>query len=111
MQDLYHLVSVWRSVNVCFHFLLPVSLQRNIFKSAVIFPRHVEGQKLDRTVWSLSTFHAYVSYHVKVGVSFASINVIPLEGKERERENRERSSRAEIIGMRSLFINNRNYTN
>jgi actin related protein 2/3 complex subunit 2 len=33
---------------------------------AVIFPRHVEGKKLDRTVWSLSTFHAYVSYHVKV---------------------------------------------
>lgn len=39
----------------------------SVFNSAVIFPRHVEGQKLDRTVWSLSTFHAYVSYHVKVG--------------------------------------------
>ncbi|GAU37560.1 hypothetical protein TSUD_153930 [Trifolium subterraneum] len=37
------------------------------FVTFVIFPRHVEGQKLDRTVWSLSTFHAYVSYHVKVG--------------------------------------------
>ena len=34
--------------------------------NAVIFPRHVEGKKLDHTVWSLSTFHAYVSYHVKV---------------------------------------------
>lgn len=34
--------------------------------NVVIFPRHVEGRKLDRTVWSLSTFHAYVSYHVKV---------------------------------------------
>lgn len=40
----------------------------SVFISAVIFPRHVEGQKLDRTVWSLSTFHAYVSYHVKVGL-------------------------------------------
>ncbi|CAK9143891.1 unnamed protein product [Ilex paraguariensis] len=36
------------------------------FVSFVIFPRHVEGKKLDRTVWSLLTFHAYVSYHVKV---------------------------------------------
>ncbi|KAG5108094.1 hypothetical protein JHK84_045001 [Glycine max] len=36
------------------------------FVTFVIFPRHVEGQKLDRTVWNLSTFHAYVSYHVKL---------------------------------------------
>ncbi|RVW48497.1 Actin-related protein 2/3 complex subunit 2A [Vitis vinifera] len=36
------------------------------FVTFVIFPRHVEGKKLDRTVWSLSTFRAYVSYHVKV---------------------------------------------
>ncbi|EXB56440.1 Actin-related protein 2/3 complex subunit 2 [Morus notabilis] len=35
------------------------------FVTIVIFPRHVEGRKLERTVWSLSTFHAYVSYHVK----------------------------------------------
>lgn len=37
-----------------------------VLNSAVILPRHIEGQKLDRTVWNLSTFHAYVSYHVKV---------------------------------------------
>ncbi|GMP71219.1 hypothetical protein CsSME_00029719 [Camellia sinensis var. sinensis] len=36
------------------------------FVSFVIFPRHVEGKKLDKTVWNLSTFHAYVNYHVKV---------------------------------------------
>lgn len=42
--------------------------------NAVIFPRHVEGKKLDRTVWNLSTFHAYVSYHVKVGLSFNLVN-------------------------------------
>ncbi|CAJ1942097.1 unnamed protein product [Sphenostylis stenocarpa] len=28
------------------------------------------GQKLDRTVWNLSTFHAYVSYHVKCSEGF-----------------------------------------
>uniref|UniRef100_A0A803KUD5 Arp2/3 complex 34 kDa subunit n=1 Tax=Chenopodium quinoa TaxID=63459 RepID=A0A803KUD5_CHEQI len=35
------------------------------FVSFVIFPRHVDIKKIDRTVWLLSTFHAYVSYHVK----------------------------------------------
>ncbi|XP_010519028.1 PREDICTED: actin-related protein 2/3 complex subunit 2A [Tarenaya hassleriana] len=40
------------------------------FVSFVIFPRHVEGTKLDRTVWNLSTFHAYVSYHVKCSEGF-----------------------------------------
>ncbi|KAD4586522.1 hypothetical protein E3N88_24123 [Mikania micrantha] len=36
------------------------------FVSFVISPRHVEGKKLDKTVWNLSTFHAYVNYHVKL---------------------------------------------
>ncbi|KAH9747030.1 actin-related protein 2/3 complex subunit 2A [Citrus sinensis] len=40
------------------------------FVTFVIFPRHVEGKKLDRTVWNLSTFHAYVSYHVKCSEGF-----------------------------------------
>ncbi|MQL83777.1 hypothetical protein Taro_016267 [Colocasia esculenta] len=40
------------------------------FVTFVIFPRHVEGGKLDRTAWSLSTFHAYVSYHVKCSEGF-----------------------------------------
>jgi actin related protein 2/3 complex subunit 2 len=40
------------------------------FVTFVIFPRHVEGKKLDRTVWNLSTFHAYVSYHVKFSEGF-----------------------------------------
>ncbi|XP_030481019.2 actin-related protein 2/3 complex subunit 2A isoform X1 [Cannabis sativa] len=40
------------------------------FITIVILPRHVEGKKLDRTVWSLSTFHAYVSYHVKCSEGF-----------------------------------------
>ncbi|KAK3189119.1 hypothetical protein Dsin_028680 [Dipteronia sinensis] len=40
------------------------------FVTFVIFPRHVEGKKLDRTVWNLSTFHAYVSYHIKCSEGF-----------------------------------------
>ncbi|KAK1368014.1 Arp2/3 complex 34 kDa subunit [Heracleum sosnowskyi] len=40
------------------------------FFTFVILPRHVEGKKLDRTVWILSTFHAYVSYHVKCSEAF-----------------------------------------
>ncbi|XP_075501980.1 actin-related protein 2/3 complex subunit 2A-like [Primulina tabacum] len=35
------------------------------FFSFVILPHHVEERKMDRTVWSLLIFHAYVSYHVK----------------------------------------------
>ncbi|XP_027346511.1 actin-related protein 2/3 complex subunit 2A [Abrus precatorius] len=49
----------------------PDALSANAgFVTFVIFPRHVEGQKLDRTVWNLSTFHAYVSYHVKCSEGF-----------------------------------------
>ncbi|GFS44741.1 arp2/3 complex, 34 kD subunit p34-Arc [Actinidia rufa] len=39
------------------------------FVSFVLFPRHVEGKKLDKTVWNFSTFHAYVNYHVKGEIS------------------------------------------
>ncbi|CAA7408658.1 unnamed protein product [Spirodela intermedia] len=40
------------------------------FVTFVILPSHVESGKLDRTVWCLSTFHAYVSYHVKSSEAF-----------------------------------------
>ncbi|KAJ7571030.1 hypothetical protein O6H91_01G145900 [Diphasiastrum complanatum] len=40
------------------------------FVTFVIFPRHVDGGKLDRVVWSLSTFYAYVSYHIKCSKAF-----------------------------------------
>jgi actin related protein 2/3 complex subunit 2 len=40
------------------------------FVSFVIFPRHVEGEKLDSIVWNLSTFYAYVSYHIKCSKAF-----------------------------------------
>ncbi|XP_057511233.1 actin-related protein 2/3 complex subunit 2A isoform X1 [Actinidia eriantha] len=40
------------------------------FVSFVLFPRHVEGKKLDKTVWNFSTFHAYVNYHVKCSEGF-----------------------------------------
>lgn len=35
------------------------------FICVVVCARHVEGKKLDITVWNLSTFHAYVSYQVR----------------------------------------------
>lgn len=31
-----------------------------------ISSRHVEGNRLDKTVWNLLNFNAYVRYHVKV---------------------------------------------
>jgi actin related protein 2/3 complex subunit 2 len=40
------------------------------FVTFVIYQRHVDGKKLDKTVWNLSTFHAYVSYHVKCSEGF-----------------------------------------
>lgn len=49
-----------------------------ILTAAVILPRHVEGKKMDRTVWILSTFHAYVSYHVKVRFLCSYISVVSL---------------------------------
>nr|CAD1834162.1 unnamed protein product [Ananas comosus var. bracteatus] len=49
----------------------PETLTANAgFVTFVVFPRHVEGKKLDKTVWSLLTFHAYVSYHVKCSEGF-----------------------------------------
>ncbi|RVW90059.1 Actin-related protein 2/3 complex subunit 2B [Vitis vinifera] len=36
------------------------------FVSFDIFSHHVEGKQLDKTVWSLLNFYAYVKYHVKV---------------------------------------------
>lgn len=36
----------------------------------MIIPRHVDARKLEKTVWCLSTFHAYVSYHVKASLRF-----------------------------------------
>lgn len=33
---------------------------------AEISARHIEGKKLDKTVWNLLNFYALVKYHVKV---------------------------------------------
>ncbi|KAG2308930.1 hypothetical protein Bca52824_028678 [Brassica carinata] len=35
------------------------------FVSFDITPRHVEGKRLDKTVWNLLNFYAYVKYHIK----------------------------------------------
>ncbi|KAJ9558837.1 hypothetical protein OSB04_013451 [Centaurea solstitialis] len=40
------------------------------FVSFEIFPRHVEGKKLDKTVWNLLNFNALVKYHVKCTKGF-----------------------------------------
>jgi actin related protein 2/3 complex subunit 2 len=61
-------------------FLHETILPHRLLICAVVYPRHVEGKKLDRTVWNLLTFHAYVSYHVKVRpfnlVSFVYIELL-----------------------------------
>lgn len=38
----------------------------NFFNVIDISPHHVEGKLLDKTVWSLLNFHAFVKHHVKV---------------------------------------------
>eukprot|EP00899_Mesostigma_viride_P008081 jgi/Mesvir1/17274/Mv07682-RA.1 len=35
------------------------------FISFVLFPRHVQGKLLETSLWSFSTFHTYISYHIK----------------------------------------------
>ncbi|KAH9308504.1 hypothetical protein KI387_036415, partial [Taxus chinensis] len=40
------------------------------FLSFVIFGHHVEGDKLDRAVWNLTSFHAYLNYHIKCSKGF-----------------------------------------
>jgi hypothetical protein len=41
-----------------------------------ISSRHVEGKKLDKTVWSLLNFYAYVKNHVKVILSIKVFSFI-----------------------------------
>lgn len=66
MQDLYLLVMSQESVASLSSTFHPHHDKFSCKNGAVIYPRHVEGKKLDRAVWNLSTFHAYVNYHVKV---------------------------------------------
>ncbi|XP_073053459.1 actin-related protein 2/3 complex subunit 2B [Primulina eburnea] len=40
------------------------------FVSFEITSRHIKGKKLDKTVWKLLNFHAFVNYHVKSTRSF-----------------------------------------
>ncbi|KAK8963758.1 Actin-related protein 2/3 complex subunit 2A [Platanthera guangdongensis] len=50
---------------------LPESVAANAgFVTFVIYPRHADERKLEKTAWSLSTFHAYVNYHVKCSEGF-----------------------------------------
>ncbi|GMH20822.1 hypothetical protein Nepgr_022664 [Nepenthes gracilis] len=75
------------------------------FVSFVILPRHVEGKKLERTVWNLSTFHAYVSYHVKCSEGFMHTRMRRrveslIEALDRAKPDGEAAKK---VGIRSSF--------
>ena len=61
----HHRFSCYFKISICVRKKRYQFVSWHLFM-AVVSPRHVEGKKLDKTVWSLLTFHAYVSYHVKV---------------------------------------------
>lgn len=58
----YHL-STKLDLHIFYHTILK---PRILFTSAEIMARHVEGKKLEKTVWNLLNFNALVKYHVKV---------------------------------------------
>ncbi|KAL6581200.1 Actin-related protein 2/3 complex subunit 2A [Orobanche minor] len=80
------------------------------FVSFVILPRHVEGRKLDKTVWSLSTFRAYVSYHVKCSEGFMHTRMRRrveslIEALDRAKPNFEESKKtAQIRSFKRLVV-------
>nr|XP_017221444.1 PREDICTED: actin-related protein 2/3 complex subunit 2A-like [Daucus carota subsp. sativus] len=82
------------------------------FFTFVILPRHVEGKKLDRTVWILSTFHAYVSYHVKCSEAFMHTRMRRrvdslIQALDRAKPESEKSEEcAENRSFRGMSINN-----
>lgn len=86
------------------------------FVTFVIFPRHVEGPKLDRTVWSLSTFHAYVRYHVKCSEGFMHTRMrrrveSMIEALDRAKPSMEKLKKA-VLGksFKRLSLESRNNT-
>ncbi|PKI74681.1 hypothetical protein CRG98_005008 [Punica granatum] len=64
-----------------------------------ITSHHVKGKRLDRTVWSLLNFHAFVKYHVKCTRGFIQrrmrkrldslVKILHSEGPDEEREHEE----------------------
>ncbi|PKI54833.1 hypothetical protein CRG98_024784 [Punica granatum] len=69
------------------------------FVSFDITSHHVKGKRLDKTVWSLLNFHAFVKYHVKCTRGFIQrrmrkrldslVKILHSEGLEEEREHEE----------------------
>lgn len=57
-------------IKTCVYWKVSTISLMNLCFLAVIFPRHVESEKLDRIVWNLSTFYAYISYHIKCSKAF-----------------------------------------
>ncbi|KMT07655.1 hypothetical protein BVRB_6g147800 [Beta vulgaris subsp. vulgaris] len=75
------------------------------FVSFVIFPRHVDNKKIDRTVWNLSTFHAYVSYHVKCSEGFMHTRMRRrveslIEALDRAKSDQEKTKK---VGSKTSF--------
>ncbi|PKI35111.1 hypothetical protein CRG98_044500 [Punica granatum] len=64
-----------------------------------ITSHHVKGKRLDKIVWSLLNFHAFVKYHVKCTRGFTQrrmrkrlnslVKILHSEGPEEEREHEE----------------------
>ncbi|KAH9609154.1 hypothetical protein KSS87_002380 [Heliosperma pusillum] len=75
----------------------------------VILPRHVDGKKLDRTVWNLSTFHAYVSYHVKCSEGFMHTRMRRrveslIEALDRAKSDQEKTQeKTKNVGTKTSF--------
>ncbi|XP_074274464.1 actin-related protein 2/3 complex subunit 2A-like isoform X2 [Silene latifolia] len=79
------------------------------FVAFVILPRHVDGRKLDRTVWNLSTFHAYVSYHVKCSEGFMHTRMRRrveslIEALDRAKSDQEKTQeKTQKVGTKTPF--------
>ncbi|KAM1172192.1 hypothetical protein ACFXTH_022447 [Malus domestica] len=82
------------------------------FVSFEITSRHVEGKRLDKTVWSLLNFYAYVKYHVKSTRSFIQRRMrrrleglVEVLGKRRNTEEEEKDEEEEKEGNHKVPAN------
>ena len=68
-------VSFGISYTPCTSFILRQEYQYMILLDYItdITGRHVEGKRLDKTVWNLLNFYAFVKYHVKVRTRLCSL--------------------------------------
>nr|XP_048333804.1 actin-related protein 2/3 complex subunit 2B isoform X2 [Ziziphus jujuba var. spinosa] len=81
------------------------------FVSFDISSRHVDDKRVDKTVWSLLNFHAYVKFHVKSTRGFIQrrmrkrleglVQVLPKSSSEEEEEEEEEEETKKVQGRRS----------